>query len=169
MYLLAMRLQPDDARRVVHPPMVRKNLLTTVIYYGAVLRERDVRDSVLSDGVAGLCPGRRGRPAWHDYGTKFLVAAGIAERARGWWTSTRIASGQKDLAQENSACRQLNLKLSHFEASLLFALVHPRSLLRRGDLSRTGPQRMRYATYCFAWFVAASIFGLSWLMYLGHG
>ena len=29
-------------------------------------------------------------------------------------------------------------------------------------------ERIRYAAYCFACFLVA-IFGLSWLMYLGHG
>ena len=33
---------------------------------------------------------------------------------------------------------------------------------------RTDRERMRYAAYCFGCFLAA-IFGLSWLMYLGHG
>jgi hypothetical protein len=33
---------------------------------------------------------------------------------------------------------------------------------------RTDRERFRYAAYCFGCFVAA-IFGLSWLMYLGHG
>ncbi len=33
---------------------------------------------------------------------------------------------------------------------------------------RTDRERLRYAAQCFAYFLAA-IFGLSWLMYLGHG
>ncbi len=33
---------------------------------------------------------------------------------------------------------------------------------------KTDRERVRYAAYCFACFIAA-IFGLSWLMYLGHG
>jgi len=33
---------------------------------------------------------------------------------------------------------------------------------------RTDRERLRYAVQCFAYFLAA-IFGLSWLMYLGHG
>ena len=60
----------------------------------------------------------------------------------------------------------INLKLSHFEASMLFALFT--SIVLGVVTKRTDSERMRYAAYCFAWFVAA-IFGLSWLMYLGHG
>ncbi len=33
---------------------------------------------------------------------------------------------------------------------------------------RTDRERLRYGVRCFAYFLAA-IFGLSWLMYLGHG
>jgi len=33
---------------------------------------------------------------------------------------------------------------------------------------RTDRERVRYAVYCFMCFIGA-IFGLSWLMYLGHG
>ena len=32
----------------------------------------------------------------------------------------------------------------------------------------TDRERLRYAVQCFVYFLAA-IFGLSWLMYLGHG
>jgi hypothetical protein len=58
------------------------------------------------------------------------------------------------------------ISLSHFEASMLFALLT--SIVLGVVTKRTDRERMRYAGYCFAWFVAA-IFGLSWLMYLGHG
>jgi hypothetical protein len=33
---------------------------------------------------------------------------------------------------------------------------------------RTDQDRVRYAAQCFAYFLVA-LFGLSWLMYLGHG
>ena len=59
-----------------------------------------------------------------------------------------------------------NVTLSHFEAVLLFALFT--SIVLGVVTKRTDRERVRYAIYCFAWFVGAT-FGLSWLMYLGHG
>jgi hypothetical protein len=61
---------------------------------------------------------------------------------------------------------QISLKLSHFEACVLFALLT--SIVLGVVTKRTDRERMRYAAYCFAWFIAA-VFGLGWLMYLGHG
>ncbi len=58
------------------------------------------------------------------------------------------------------------MTLSHFEASLLCALLT--SIVLGVITKRTDRERIRYAAYCFACFIAA-IFGLSWLMYLGHG
>jgi hypothetical protein len=58
------------------------------------------------------------------------------------------------------------VNLSHFEATLLFALLT--SIVLGVVTKSTDRERIRYAAYCFAWFVAA-VFGLSWLMYLGHG
>jgi ABC-type dipeptide/oligopeptide/nickel transport system permease component len=58
------------------------------------------------------------------------------------------------------------VNLSHFEASLLFAFFT--SIVLGVVTKRTDHERIRYALQCFAWFIAA-IFGLSWLMYLGHG
>lgn len=58
------------------------------------------------------------------------------------------------------------VNLSHFEATLLFALLT--SIVLGVVTKRTDRERIRYALYCFGWFVAA-VFGLSWLMYLGHG
>ena len=58
------------------------------------------------------------------------------------------------------------MNLSHFEASLLFALLT--SVVLGIITKRTDRERVRYAMYCFACFMGA-IFGLSWLMYLGHG
>lgn len=57
------------------------------------------------------------------------------------------------------------LKLSHLEAALLFAVF---TSIVMGIVGRdTDKERLRYGLYCFGCFVAA-IFGLSWLMYLGH-
>jgi hypothetical protein len=57
------------------------------------------------------------------------------------------------------------LSLSHFEAAFLFALFTSVVL---GIVSKnTHRERFRYGLYCFGWFLAA-VFGLSWLMYLGH-
>ena len=56
--------------------------------------------------------------------------------------------------------------LSHFEAALLFALFT--SIVLGIITKRTDRERWRYGLYCFGCFVGA-LFGLSWLMYLGHG
>ena len=58
------------------------------------------------------------------------------------------------------------VNLTHFEASLLFALFT--SVILGIITKRTDKERVNYAIYCFGCFLAA-IFGLSWLMYLGHG
>ncbi len=58
------------------------------------------------------------------------------------------------------------INLDHFEACMMFALLT--SIVLGVVTKRTDRERMRYAAYCFAWFVAA-VFGLGWLMYLGHG
>ena len=60
----------------------------------------------------------------------------------------------------------MKMNLSHFEASLLFSLFT--SIVLGIITKRTDHERVRYALYCFGCFLAA-IFGLSWLMYLGHG
>jgi hypothetical protein len=58
------------------------------------------------------------------------------------------------------------MNLSHFEAAVLFALFT--SVVLGIITKRTDRERVHYAAYCFACFIGA-IFGLSWLMYLGHG
>ena len=58
------------------------------------------------------------------------------------------------------------VNLSHFEASILFALVT--SVVLGIVTKRTDRERFRYAIYCFVCFLGALV-GLSWLMYLGHG
>jgi hypothetical protein len=49
---------------------------------------------------------------------------------------------------------------------MLFALLT--SVVLGIVTKRTDRERIRYAAYCFVCFLGA-IFGLSWLMYLGHG
>jgi hypothetical protein len=58
------------------------------------------------------------------------------------------------------------MNLSHFEAAVLFALITSVVLGIVGK--RTDRERVRYALFCFGYFIAA-LFGLGWLMYLGHG
>jgi hypothetical protein len=58
------------------------------------------------------------------------------------------------------------VNLSHFEAALLFSLCT--SIVLGVVTKRSDRERFRYGLYCFAWFVIA-LFGLGWLMYLGHG
>jgi len=60
----------------------------------------------------------------------------------------------------------MKMNLSHFEAAVLFALFT--SVVLGLVTKRTDRERLRYGLYCFAYFMAA-LFGLSWLMYLGHG
>lgn len=60
----------------------------------------------------------------------------------------------------------LRMNLSHFEAALLFALLT--SVVMGVVTRRTDRERLRYGAQCFLYFMAA-LFGLSWLMYLGHG
>jgi hypothetical protein len=57
------------------------------------------------------------------------------------------------------------MTLSHFEASILFALFT--SIVLGVVSKKTDLERVRYGLYCFGCFVAA-LFGLGWLMYFGH-
>lgn len=58
------------------------------------------------------------------------------------------------------------MNLSHFEAALLFAVFT--SVVLGVVTRRTDRERFRYGLQCFGYFMLA-LFGLSWLMYLGHG
>jgi hypothetical protein len=58
------------------------------------------------------------------------------------------------------------MSLSHFEASLIFALCT--SIVLGITTKKTDEERKHYAIYCFGCFVAA-LFGLGWLMRIGHG
>jgi hypothetical protein len=55
--------------------------------------------------------------------------------------------------------------LSHFEASLLFAFFT--SIVLGVVTKKTDRERVRYAGYCFAYF-AVALFGIAWVMFLGH-
>ncbi len=56
--------------------------------------------------------------------------------------------------------------LSHFDVSLVFALVA--SVILGVVTKRTDKERVRYGVYCFGCFMAA-LFGISWFMRLLHG
>jgi hypothetical protein len=58
------------------------------------------------------------------------------------------------------------VNLSHFEAALLFALLC--SVVLGVVTKKTDPERLHYGLRSFGYFVAV-MFGLGWLMYLGHG
>ena len=58
------------------------------------------------------------------------------------------------------------MNLSHFEASMLFALFS--SVVLGVVTKRTDRDRLHYGIYTFVCFFAA-LLGLGWLMYFGHG
>ena len=60
----------------------------------------------------------------------------------------------------------MRMNLSHFEASFLFSLCV--SVVLGVVTKRNDRERLEYGVYTFACFMVA-LFGLGWLMYLGHG
>ncbi|MBI4876384.1 MAG: hypothetical protein HY822_17250, partial [Acidobacteria bacterium] len=56
--------------------------------------------------------------------------------------------------------------LSHFEASFLFALFT--SIVLGICTKKSDRERLVYGAQCFGYFLLA-LFGLGWLMKLGHG
>jgi hypothetical protein len=58
------------------------------------------------------------------------------------------------------------MKLSHFETSIIFALLS--SVVLGVVTKKTDPERFRYGLQCFGYFVAA-LFGIGWLMHFLHG
>jgi hypothetical protein len=58
------------------------------------------------------------------------------------------------------------MTLSHFEAAFLSSLFT--SVVLGVVTKRTDRDRLHYGIYTFVCFLAA-LFGLGWLMYLGHG
>ena len=57
------------------------------------------------------------------------------------------------------------MALTHFEASILFAVLA--SLVLGVVTKKSDQERLYYGLKCFGYFLA-TIFGLGWLMYLGH-
>ena len=60
----------------------------------------------------------------------------------------------------------MKLSMTHFEATLLFALFI--SVVLGIVTKKTDKERLNYGLYCFGCFMA-TIFGLAWLMKFGHG
>jgi hypothetical protein len=60
----------------------------------------------------------------------------------------------------------MKMNLSHFEASLLFALFS--SVVLGVITKKNDRERLRYGVKCFLYFVGALV-GLGWLMHFGHG
>jgi hypothetical protein len=58
------------------------------------------------------------------------------------------------------------INLSHFEAAFLFSLFA--SVVMGITSKKTDTERRNYAAYCFGCFLVA-LFGISWIMKLGHG
>lgn len=58
------------------------------------------------------------------------------------------------------------MSLSHFEAAVIFALFT--SVVLGITTMKTDDERKRYGLRCFGYFMAA-LFGIAWLMKLGHG
>jgi hypothetical protein len=57
------------------------------------------------------------------------------------------------------------MSLSHFEATLLLALLI--SVVLGVVTKKSDKERLRYGLTSFGWFLLA-VFGLGWLMYFGH-
>jgi uncharacterized membrane protein len=60
----------------------------------------------------------------------------------------------------------VKLNLTHFEVSILFALVA--SAVLGVVTKKTDQERLRYGLQCFAYFLVA-LFGIGWVMHFLHG
>ncbi len=60
----------------------------------------------------------------------------------------------------------MKMTLSHFEAAFLFSLFT--SVVMGIVTRKTDRERLRYGAYVFGCFIVA-LFGIGWLMRLGHG
>ena len=58
------------------------------------------------------------------------------------------------------------ITLSHFEAAFLFSLFT--SIVMGITTKKTQQERINYGAYCFVCFIGA-LFGIAWVMKLGHG
>jgi hypothetical protein len=58
------------------------------------------------------------------------------------------------------------MTLSHFEAAFLFSVLV--SVVLGVVTKNTDRERLHYGVYTFVCFLLA-LFGIGWLMYLGHG
>ncbi|HEV3199753.1 MAG TPA: hypothetical protein VGZ73_17740 [Bryobacteraceae bacterium] len=58
------------------------------------------------------------------------------------------------------------MNLSHFEAAFLFSLFT--SVVLGVVTKNTDRDRLQYGAYTFGCFLVA-LFGIGWVMYLGHG
>lgn len=58
------------------------------------------------------------------------------------------------------------INLSHFEAAFVFALLT--SVVMGITTKKTQKEQINYGAYCFGCFLAA-LFGIAWVMKLGHG
>jgi hypothetical protein len=58
------------------------------------------------------------------------------------------------------------INLSHFEAAFLFSLFS--SVVMGITTKKTNQERVNYGAYCFGCFLLA-LFGIGWVMKLGHG
>jgi hypothetical protein len=59
----------------------------------------------------------------------------------------------------------MKMNLSHFEAAFLFSVFT--SVVLGVVTKRTDRDRLQYGVYTFICFMVA-LFGIGWLMYLGH-
>jgi putative Mn2+ efflux pump MntP len=57
------------------------------------------------------------------------------------------------------------VNLTHLEAALLYAFFA--SIVLGITTKKSDRDRLHYGAYCFGCFVAA-LFGIGWLMYIGH-
>ena len=60
----------------------------------------------------------------------------------------------------------MRMNLSHFEAAFLFSLFT--SVVLGIVTKKTDKERLHYGAYVFGCFLLA-LFGIGWVMYLGHG